>query len=247
MQSKEPIATSDVISKWWGPDIRDPERSCGLGRRFQDDPARLVIVDDALEAGAYGLLSQALRTDCDWAPMHGLVRRSKEGGAQVPETVWVDKAGFLGADPRERRFQHEAFVRARPGRELSPGMLALVRFKAMIRSTDFLDVLERFTGRRPSGLQELLIRRMVKGDLAKPHDDAIGGRLFCLLLYFSDGWRPEFGGEFVVHEPGGERVIEPLPNRAVLFDVNAGLHHSVRPLAEATGDWCRYNFSIWFN
>lgn len=216
-------------------------------QRFRNDPARLLIIDDALAPGRYQLLSNAMRNDCDWETRSGVIRRSKEGRRASPQrTEWVDTTTFAGAQPAEQFFQHEAFVRARPGHEMSPGMIGLVRFKALLNNPAFLDMLGRITGVRPQGLQELLIRRMVRGDMAKPHDDAIGDRVFCLLLYFSDGWQPTYDGRFIMHMPDGERIVDPLPNRMVLFDVNAGLMHSVRPLDTAPLDWHRYNFSIWF-
>ncbi|MFZ5704455.1 MAG: 2OG-Fe(II) oxygenase [Pseudomonadota bacterium] len=159
---------------------------------------------------------------------------------------WVDADGFAEAEPEQRFFQHQAYERALPGRELSPGILDLVRFKALLSSAAFLDLALLITGHRPTALQELLIRRMVRGDLARRHDDAIGGRTICALLYFSDGWHQAMGGEFVMHGREGDIVIDPLPNRMIIFDVNTGLDHSVRPLSEVAGDWQRFNFSIWF-
>jgi hypothetical protein len=57
MQSNDRIIVSDVVRKWWGRDFRDPDRWTDLRRRFQDDPARLLIIDNAFEAGPYQLLS----------------------------------------------------------------------------------------------------------------------------------------------------------------------------------------------
>jgi hypothetical protein len=218
-----------------------------LNQEFQDDPAHLVVIDDALEPSRYRLLSQALRNDCDWETRHGVIRhRTEVRPATEGPTEWVEATEFVNAAPAEQFFQHAAFLRARPGREMTPGMIELVRFKSLLTSPPFLDMLGRITGSRPQGLQEMLIRRMVRGDLAKPHDDAIGGRTFCLLLYLSDGWQPEFDGRFIMHMPDGDRSIDPLPNRMLLFNVNTGIEHSVSPLGESAADWHRYNFSIWF-
>lgn len=217
-------------------------------QRFQNDPAHMLVIDDALEPARYRLLSQALRNDCDWETRQGIIRRQAEARpAGTWPTEWVDAAAFAQSAPAEQFFQHEAFARARPGREMSPGMIGLVRFKSLLASPAFRDMLGHITGRRPEGLQELLIRRMVRGDMAKPHDDAIGGRTFCLLLYLSDGWDPAYDGRFIMHMPLGDRDVDPLPNRMLLFDVNTGLKHSVRPLSEAAAEWHRYNFSIWFS
>lgn len=237
----------DEFGGWMSPGFSDPDWIEQLRQRFHDDPARMVVIDNALAPARYELLSQTLRNDCDWETRRGVIRRRT--GARPPNvwpTEWVDADGFADAAPDERFFQHEAFARARPGREMAPGMIGLVRFKSLMTNPHFLDMLGRITGSRPSGLQELLIRRMARGDMTKPHDDAIGGRTVCMLLYLSDGWQPEFDGRFIMHMPDGDRGVDPLPNRMMLFNVNSSLKHSVRPLNEETGTWHRYNFTIWF-
>ena len=239
--------TIDEFGGWLSPLFSDPYWLEDLRQRFRSDPAHLVIVDNALEPTRYRMLTQALREDCDWDPKFGVVQR--RSGSRAPSTsltAWVDQAGFAEADPADQGFRHEVFRRARPGREMAPGLVGLIRFKSLLSKPCFLELLGRITGTRPTRLQEFLIRRMGPGDWAKPHDDAIGGRSFCLLLYLSDGWRPEFDSRFIMHMPDGERRIDPLPNRMVLFDVNMGLNHSVRPMSEAAAEWHRYNFSIWF-
>lgn len=233
---------------WLASCFADPAWIERAHRRFQSDPARMVVIDDALETSRYRLLSRALREDCEWATRRGLVRRRTPARpAGTWPTEWVDATGFAEAEPEERFFQHQAFVQARPGRALSPGMIGLIQFKSLLTKADFLEMLGRITGTRPQGLQEMLIRRMVRGDLAKPHDDAIGGRTFCLLLYLSDGWQPAYDGRLIMHMPGGEHAVDPLPNRMVLFAVNTRINHSVRPLSEIAADWSRYNLSIWFS
>lgn len=247
MSSGETAQGTDGFGGWLAPGFSDPDGLAELNRRFTADPARMVVVDDALEPTRYRSLSRAMREDCDWEMRQGLIPRGAAPTTPTGSPVrWVDPAGYAGAPTEERHFQHGAFARALPGRAMSPGMIALVRLKALVAGPAFLDMIGAITGDRPGRLQEFLIRRMVRGDLAKPHDDAIGGRTFCLLLYLSDGWRPEFDGRFVMHQPDGDRPVDPLPNRMVLFDVNAGFEHSVRPFGETAGDWQRYNFTIWF-
>lgn len=45
--------------------------------------------------------------------------------------------------------------------------------------------------------------------------------------------------------PDGVRIIAPLPNRAILFDVNADPSHGVDPLLHVPSGWYRYNFALW--
>lgn len=207
----------------------------------------MVVIDGVLLPARYRRIAEALNSDVDWAPRHGLITSDDTNRGSGRNVVkWVGATDFAEASAAERFFQHQAFERVRPGRELSPGIVDLVRFKTLLTSAAFMDLLGVIAGRRPDTLQELLIRRMVHGDLARRHDDAIGGRTVCALLYFSDGWTPAMGGQFVMHARDGDRVIDPLPNRMILFDVNNGLDHSVLPLSEAAADFQRFNFSIWF-
>lgn len=228
-----------VIETWLSPELADPVRRAALRAQFLADPARIMVIDNALLPERYALLSQALRDDCTWEVRHG-VRNDR--------LQWVDVAGFDGIAEDHRMYRHSAFARPRVGRELSPGMLGLVQFKLLLASAAGRDLLESLTGRRVTALQEMLVRRMAPGDLARPHDDAIEGRQFCLLVYFSDNWTPVQGGRFVLHAADGDRYYDPLPNRMILFDVAVRQDHSVQALAAvgAGGEVWRYNFSIWF-
>jgi hypothetical protein len=222
--------------------------SCrAAARRFAEGEARMVVIDDVLLPSRYRRIADALKSDVDWSPRHGVVPSGTSSKARPGAVVnWVGAADFAEAQPKERFFKHQLFERALAGRELSPGILDLVRFKALLSSSAFLDLADSISGCRPNALQELLIRRMVQGDVARPHHDAIGGRTICALLYFSDGWTPAMGGQFVMHTREGDQIVDPLPNRMILFDVNNGLDHSVRPLSEVATDFQRFNLSIWF-
>jgi hypothetical protein len=235
------------LTDWLSATAFDTESCHVAARRFAEDDARMVVIDEVLLPARYSRIADALKSDVDWGPRHGLMPSAGEDGDGGRNAIkWVDAADFAEAAPAERFFQHQAFERVRPGRELSPGIVDLVRFKTLLTSAAFMDLLGVIAGRRPDALQELLIRRMVFGDLARRHDDAIGGRTICALLYFSDGWTPAMGGQFVMHARDGDRIVDPLPNRMILFDVNTGLDHSVLPLSQAAADFQRFNFSIWF-
>lgn len=228
-----------MIETWVSPDLADPARRADLRARFQADPARILVIDNALRPDRYALLSQALREDCTWEVRHGV---------QDHRLQWVGVAGFDGIPDDRRMARHGAFGGPRVGREMSPGMLALVRFKFLLAGAGWRDLLESLTGQRVAALQEMLVRRMAQGDFARPHDDAIEGRRLCMLVYFSDNWTPAQGGRFILHAADGDRYYDPLPNRMILFDVGVRQDHSVEALAAdvTRGEVWRYNFSIWF-
>lgn len=228
-----------MLETWLSQELLDPSRRTELRERFLDDPARIIAIDDALLPERYTLLSRALRQDCAWHVRYGV---------QDYRTEWVEAQDFANVPDDRRMFRHGAFASARPGRELSDGMLGLVRIKLLFASAMWSNLIESLTGSRVTELQEMLVRRMGPGDLARPHDDAIAGRRICLLLYFTDNWTPAHGGRFVLHAAGGDRFYDPRPNRMILFDVGVRQNHSVEaftPGPSSEDPW-RYNFSVWF-
>jgi len=76
-----------------------------------------------------------------------------------------------------------------------------------------------------------------------------GPRSFSLLYYCSADWQPSSGGELVLGEteesiqiaPG--KVIEPIPNRFVGFEITPDSWHGVRPL---TRNVHRDSISLYF-
>lgn len=226
-----------MIEQWIAPAALEEAAAGRAQERFAGDPSRLLVIDNALRPDRYALLSGGLRTDCAW---------KSEYGIRDVDYKRVEKEEYEAVPAMRQRYLHAAFGHPLPGREMAPGFLGLIRFNAVVRTPQFMDFLGRITGCRPAGLQEMHIRRMGPGDIAKPHSDAAGDRVLCLLLYFTDGWRPEFDGRFVMHTKDAERAFDPLPNRMILFDVNTDQNHSVRSLPNQIGDWRRYSLTIWF-
>lgn len=228
-----------MIDTWFSSAVTGQKNCEDLRRRYLADPARIMVVDNVLQPDRYALLSRGLREDCSWDTRHGV---------HDSTTEWVSTEKFAEAPEERRMFRHGAFGGALKGREMSPGMLGLVRFKLVLESPAFGELLESLTGRRVNSLQEMLLRRMTSGDMARPHDDAIEARKLCMLLYFTDGWTADHGGRFVLHASDGDRHYEPYANRMILFDVGVKQNHSVEALrASSSGETWRYNFSIWFN
>lgn len=86
------------------------------------------------------------------------------------------------------------------------------------------------------------------------HNDYRPGRKICTILYLSNEWNPQYGGDLVMSykekESGEIRVVNRIahhPNRLVIFSVNRNTFHHVTSLTELGKDKCRCSYVRWFN
>jgi hypothetical protein len=63
-------------------------------------------------------------------------------------------------------------------------------------------------------------------------------RRLAMLIYLNKAWGPEFGGQLELWNQDGtqcEKVIEPIFNRTVIFEIDDRNFHAVRPVASGSG------------
>ena len=63
-------------------------------------------------------------------------------------------------------------------------------------------------------------------------------RRLAMLVYLNKAWQPEFGGQLELWNRDGtrcEKVIEPIFNRTVIFEIADTNFHAVRPVAAGSG------------
>jgi hypothetical protein len=63
-------------------------------------------------------------------------------------------------------------------------------------------------------------------------------RRVVMILYLNKDWKPEYGGQLELWSQDGtkcEKVVEPLFNRAILFEIGDKNFHAVRPVTAAEG------------
>ena len=221
-----------INAKWLSADI-----AAALRATFSAGPDRLLVLDDFLRPEPFAAMEHSFREDCEWATCYGLRDR-------VPHLA--DAEAYAASRPENRLFMDDNFRRALPGRAFAPGILALVKFRSLLASAEFRDLLCAWTGVVLPNVNEVLIRRMGSDAFADWHSDAIEDRRICILLYFNQGWRPGFGGDFRLRTGGDQSIVfAPLPNRALIFDVTTGQKHRVDPRGPEAGDWQRHNLTIW--
>lgn len=70
------------------------------------------------------------------------------------------------------------------------------------------------------------------------HTDNEAGRDLAMIIYLSQGWRRDLGGQLRLHDADGDvrEVIEPIRNRAAFLPLGPHSWHSVAPIA---GEWER--------
>lgn len=130
--------------------------------------------------------------------------------------------------------------------ELQHAALAEISAMTHFLSPEFRNRLEtlagcKFTLRKSGAIQ---LRRMTPASPAFPcHNDATDERSLVMLYYVSPDWRPNCGGELVLHssetsteDDSTSKWVAPLENRAVLFFSEKTNWHSVRPVC----GWTRY-------
>ena len=62
-------------------------------------------------------------------------------------------------------------------------------------------------------------------------------RRLAMLVYLNNSWHPEFGGQLELWNRDGtrcEKVIEPIFNRTVIFEIDDCNFHAVRPVASGS-------------
>jgi hypothetical protein len=74
-------------------------------------------------------------------------------------------------------------------------------------------------------------------------------RRLALMIYLNKGWKPGFGGQLELWNQDStrcEKVIEPLFNRTVLFEIGDTNFHAVRPVISGLGAR-RKSFAAYFH
>ncbi|MGD0940001.1 MAG: 2OG-Fe(II) oxygenase [Terracidiphilus sp.] len=88
----------------------------------------------------------------------------------------------------------------------------------------------------------------VHADRNADHNSGLERRL-VMLIYLNKAWRPEFGGQLELWNMDGtrcEKVIEPIFNRTVIFEIGDKNFHAVRPVAKGLA-FPRRSFAVYFH
>lgn len=184
-------------------------------RRFESDPNQSIVFDNLFIPERLDALRSLFREDGVFKPI--------------------------------RTEYHQTEVLEKPQRadNLSLGWAAFLLFRAFFASPSMLQFLRGATGIDPVSLLNLQARIMTRANYIGPHNDGRPNRTLCGVVYVGENWRESDGGCFrFVNSDGSTRVIEPLPNRMLLFRVGRKSHHDVEPMSAVAPP--RWTFSVWF-
>lgn len=159
----------------------------------------------------------------------------------------VDRATFEAADSEDHFIHQRRLVGMRPGQEDSSAAKGEAFFRRMLSGPAMHEWLEMVTGIAVSQTGGINLKLHGPGDLLAEHSDARAGRKLCGVLYAHEDWQPAYGARFSLRLADGQvRLIDPLPNRLILFDVTTQNLHQVTALGEVPEGWMRVNYSVWF-
>lgn len=154
--------------------------------------------------------------------------------------------------------RHEHFVKSNLRSAADLGAQAF-EFVSNLHSAPFLYFLSEITGVRAllpdpylSGAGYHVVpeggRFDVHADRNTDHNSGLERRL-AMLIYLNKDWKPEYGGQLELWNQEGtqcEKVIEPIFNRTVIFEVGDKNFHGVRPVIGGHGIM-RRSFAAYFH
>ncbi|MCX9193157.1 hypothetical protein C3Y87_17430 [Carbonactinospora thermoautotrophica] len=209
-------------------------------RRFREDPFQMVTWEGFLEpARASGLAEEmSLRSDLD--PVYGLVPEDDEAWAET-RGRHVSREEYERAREEERYFLFRT-TRSwsyRPGQwRLDPACPFTLEELAQI-----LDFVQAATGYALSRVR-VWGQRFEPGDFVGDHHEDRLGRTLTAHLPVTPGWMPGGGSELRLYgHAGEERIVPPLFNSFVLFDVKGHWRQAILP---TPGPAPVHRFLFWF-
>ncbi|ASY66536.1 hypothetical protein SJ05684_b55540 (plasmid) [Sinorhizobium sojae CCBAU 05684] len=207
-----------------------------------EDPWQLHIFDDVLLPERFDALRGFLEA-ARFEPVYALASSPGEG-PQAMRGQPCDAAAFDAAPLDRRLFRFERLAERAEDAPFSLPWFDFAQFVTLARRDAFARLF------RPEGplLDEVFldVHRMGPGDFLRAHTDNHSRRRFALILYLNADWNSAQGGLLHFGRPNGhKRVIEPRPNRLVVFDVGADQWHEVPELPSSkAGPW-RASLGLW--
>jgi len=124
--------------------------------------------------------------------------------------------------------------------------LPIARVTEFLQSRAFLDVGEAVTGQPVDGVR-VQASNYRRGDFLTLHDDSHtkDDRVAAFTLGFTRGWRPDWGGQLLFHDAGGDIVRGFSPGFNVLTVFQVPQAHSVAQVA-AFAARPRLSLTGWF-
>lgn len=244
------IPARPTLEAWINEEHLGDERLASYRARFEQNPLRLLVIDNVLREQAALRLSSALLDDSEYQSTFGIwqdppapVAGAKPG---TPERhCKVDRQQWEATRDDQRFYRYRIIKGARPERRFSAEIMSYLRFRSDFAGPHFTAWFEAVTG-LPLGGAMFDVHRMESGDYLRRHTDDSKGRQIAFVLYLTPGWHAGLGGTLSLNDPDGNRVTVPaIYNRLVIFDVKSGTEHEVAPVSVDAGEQARVSIGGW--
>ncbi|KPF61828.1 2OG-Fe(II) oxygenase [Porphyrobacter sp. AAP60] len=229
--------------------VREPDRVARLRQEFLQKTNRHVVIDDVFQPQIIDLLQDVVERDGKFVDNLKLSSAAKAGErtrAGMPRGS-VDPEAFNSADEADRFIFQRKLDGARPSRDGTPAMKAEALVRRAMGSTSFLNWLSAISGISLERVGGINLKLHGPGNFLRKHSDTRQGRKLCMVHYLHRDWHPDYAGRFRLYmDDGRVELIDPLPNRMILFDVTQDNFHEIEALGEVPPGWVRVNYSVWY-
>lgn len=176
-------------------------------------------------------LEHDLHIDPGWGREHWVLREDQSVAAvtEAEFQVAIGPARFSKNDclrkPDPASYAVRGFLSAITDRTVAECWSTHLRTKLKFRSVD--------------------IAKYGEGDYLRRHSDTFEDRLFGIVWFIGQGWRPGSGGELLVENDKGESdVIQPISGAAAVLSFKADYYHQVA--ANRSANWRRLAMATHF-
>lgn len=167
--------------------------------------------------------------------------------AKMEENQWVD----IDQDPREKT------VRMRSGAELGTAgesLLSIVHSAAFLYLlSEITDIWQLLPDPYLQGSGYALMRRgdhfSIHADRSVAYDTGLTRRL-AMIIFLNKSWKPEYAGQLELWNSDVtrcERVVEPLFNKTIIFEVAHPNYHGVPTPLACPIDRVRQSFILYYH
>lgn len=201
-------------------------------RRLRFSPVQAVRFSEIWSTTYVSGLASELMTSSQWEEEYWVLDEQGDVHRASPE-VFLATAG-------QSRFSRSDSLRE-AHRRLIPSLTHLER---VLQSSDLSHALSGAYG-KPVHFLSLEVARYRNRHFLRRHSDLSGGRRFAIVLFFSEGWQPGYGGELIFEAPSGAiTAIQPVGGTGAVIPIQLGCWHAVKPVQASS--WVRISLSVHF-
>jgi Rps23 Pro-64 3,4-dihydroxylase Tpa1-like proline 4-hydroxylase len=232
------VTDDDELRGWIQPQHLAEDAVSTYRARFQEHPAKLLVIHEFLVDEIAAKLTRFLRDEARYQEEFGVY--STEGA--------VSHDRYEGADEDDRFFRLSRLAGIPDAHRFSPNAMTYLRLRQTFQRPAFESYFEALTGLSLGSSDDFGTHRMRAGDYLKAHSDDNKDRRLALVMYLTPDWKPEYGGGLhMLDAKGNETTVDAAFNSIVLFDVLAETSHFVAPVDTAAGDASRLTIGGWYH